>query len=285
MKKKVLLLTTLIFLSSDFLAAQDTSNFFPHNVGNRWDYDYWTGGYSFYSTTITKDSVDFNGSKFLFYDNDTLPKYKIDTLNNVYLGPFFQYIYLFYKLNADSGEAWFNPDFAEWEWVARIDTGIVFSRISAIKVFQYGPAHPDSTPFPYVLRECWLADGFGLIYQWEEPGYFYAIKGCIVESDTFGILTSVEPLKEFPIEFSLKQNYPNPFNPSTTIEFTVQHSSEVSLTIYDILGREVSTLLKDWMGFGNYKFQWNAEGLTSGVYFCRLIVNGNIKTIKMMLTK
>jgi hypothetical protein len=256
MGKNFLLTVLLCLLTINIASAQEPLSFFPHNVGDRWDYDYWNGSFTeFYSTSLTRDSVGIDSSKYLFYDNQNEPKYKVDTSYNVFRRPYIHgNNYLIYKLFADSGEVWFNPSMAEWVWIARVDTQIVFSNLTTIKVFQYGPVHPDSTPTPYVLRERWLASGFGLIYEWDEPWFFYSLKGCIVEGDTFGIITSVESVKDVvPAGFLLKQNYPNPFNPGTTIEFILPQAAEINLSIYDILGRKVAILFEGLKGAGVYK--------------------------------
>jgi lysophospholipase L1-like esterase len=70
--------------------------------------------------------------------------------------------------------------------------------------------------------------------------------------------------------YTLFQNYPNPFNPSTKISFNLRFRSFVSLKIFDILGREVATLIHDELSSGNYARQWNASNMTSGIYFYRL---------------
>jgi hypothetical protein len=70
--------------------------------------------------------------------------------------------------------------------------------------------------------------------------------------------------------YRLDQNYPNPFNPSTTISFSLPSRSLVSLKIFDIMGRDVSTIVSEEMPAGTYQRQWNATGFTSGVYFYRL---------------
>jgi len=72
------------------------------------------------------------------------------------------------------------------------------------------------------------------------------------------------------LSFALHQNYPNPFNPSTTFEFHVPGSGVVKLKVFDILGREITTLTDDWMDAGTYRVRWNASGLASGVYFYQL---------------
>jgi hypothetical protein len=71
--------------------------------------------------------------------------------------------------------------------------------------------------------------------------------------------------------FSLSQNYPNPFNPSTNISFDIPSRSNVSLKIFDLLGREVATIVSEEMAAGSYTRQWNAMNSSSGVYFYRLV--------------
>src|SRR4030042_1940243 len=67
--------------------------------------------------------------------------------------------------------------------------------------------------------------------------------------------------------FSLSQNYPNPFNPATTINFTLALPSFVSLKVFDLLGKEVAIIVSEEMKAGAYSRQWNAEHLSSGIYF------------------
>jgi photosystem II stability/assembly factor-like uncharacterized protein len=119
-------------------------------------------------------------------------------------------------------------------------------------------------------------------------GYIYAGMG---ESGNLGGAwripipgtTSVELVdNEIPTEFLLMQNYPNPFNPSTNIEFMIPQTGQVELNIYDLLGREVSTLTNEVMSPGTYKVSWDASGLSSGIYFSRLVFDGN-QIIKQML--
>jgi hypothetical protein len=85
--------------------------------------------------------------------------------------------------------------------------------------------------------------------------------------------------------FRLDQNYPNPFNPVTTIQFTLPKPGQVNLKIYDVLGREVMTVIDKKMEVGVHKIPVNANGLSSGVYFYRLIAAHYVKTRKMVLLK
>jgi len=99
-------------------------------------------------------------------------------------------------------------------------------------------------------------------------------------------ITDIQINGNIPTEYSLSQNYPNPFNPSTTIEFAIPNSDEVSLIVYDMLGREVAELVNDKLSAGNYKIQYNAaEKLSSGVYIYRIRTNNYLNTKKLLLIK
>ncbi|MGE5805077.1 MAG: T9SS type A sorting domain-containing protein [Ignavibacteria bacterium] len=84
----------------------------------------------------------------------------------------------------------------------------------------------------------------------------------------------------------LYQNYPNPFNPSTNIEFHLpQNLHLVELKVYDILGREISTIVSDYLPGGHYKYRWNGSGLSSGIYFYKLTAGSLTQTKKMILLR
>jgi photosystem II stability/assembly factor-like uncharacterized protein len=83
----------------------------------------------------------------------------------------------------------------------------------------------------------------------------------------------------------LAQNYPNPFNPSTTIRYELPHASSVSLKVYSTLGQEVATLVNETKSAGVYTVQFDAGGLASGVYFCRLSTNNFVQTRKLVVLR
>ena len=100
------------------------------------------------------------------------------------------------------------------------------------------------------------------------------------------LITAVEKdVKEYSADFHLYQNYPNPFNPSTIIQYQVANSGHVSLKVYDILGREVKTLVNEEKSIGTYKVEFNGEELPSGVYFYRLHAGSFVSTKKFILIK
>ncbi|MDZ7756289.1 T9SS type A sorting domain-containing protein [Rhodohalobacter sp.] len=103
----------------------------------------------------------------------------------------------------------------------------------------------------------------------------------------FETVVSNEELSETPVNFSLDQNYPNPFNPSTVISYQLAENSTVTLEVYDMLGREVATLVNnERMSAGSHNVTFDAGNLSSGLYMYRLsTANGQQITKKMMLVK
>lgn len=103
-----------------------------------------------------------------------------------------------------------------------------------------------------------------------------------------GGITNIKILSinNVPKDFILEQNYPNPFNPKTNINFQISMFCKVKLVLYDYLGREINTLVDDYKNSGSYQVEFSAENMSSGIYFYRLIVNGNlVETKKMTLLK
>ena len=87
------------------------------------------------------------------------------------------------------------------------------------------------------------------------------------------------------MDFSLAQNYPNPFNPRTKIGWQSPVGSHQSLKIYDVLGNEVATLVDEYKEAGTYEVEFNAEGITSGIYFYKLQAESFTSVKKMILIK
>jgi hypothetical protein len=98
-------------------------------------------------------------------------------------------------------------------------------------------------------------------------------------------VVNVEELGITKFNYSLHQNYPNPFNPVTTIRFEVPFSQHVELSVFDILGREVKVLYNDVAPAGIVTIDFNADGLSSGVYFYRLKTQDFIASKKLLLLK
>jgi len=138
--------------------------------------------------------------------------------------------------------------------------------------------------FGYVVHQTW--DGKYVVAGATESygaGYFdgYLVK---VDSD---LITAVEKEHEndLPKHFSLDQNYPNPFNPNTIISYQLSKAAEVKLDIFNILGQKVVTLVSEPQQAGNYKYEWDGSGLTSGLYIYRIRAGGFVDSKKLVLLK
>ncbi|MFZ1976736.1 MAG: T9SS type A sorting domain-containing protein [Bacteroidota bacterium] len=152
---------------------------------------------------------------------------------------------------------------------------------TAAAEFQAYPLTPGSalSPTNYSITVADLPNPKSLVGNFN--GYNMTISYVLTN-----ITTSVSANKSnIPQTFSLSQNYPNPFNPSTTISFNIPSKSYVSLKIFDMLGREVATIVSGEMPAGSYTSQWNAAKMSSGIYFYRLEAGTFIQTKKLILLK
>ena len=109
----------------------------------------------------------------------------------------------------------------------------------------------------------------GRIYEWRV--YAYNAGGNSGYSNIVSsLITGIVGNSSIPDKYAIYQNYPNPFNPSTKIKFDIPKSGIVKLTIYDILGRQVSTLINNELTAGRYEMEWSAGSYSSGIYFYRI---------------
>ena len=139
----------------------------------------------------------------------------------------------------------------------------------------------------------WLPVNSGL--QWLEisslassdSGYLYAatFNNQIYKTTTPVITDAAREGGSYPSGFELAQNYPNPFNPSTTIKYELPSSAEVRLSVYDVLGREVSVLVNERKGAGVHEVRFDGSGLASGIYLYRLQAGSYVQTRKLVLVR
>jgi hypothetical protein len=90
---------------------------------------------------------------------------------------------------------------------------------------------------------------------------------------------------EVPGHIFLHQNYPNPFNPTTVVEFDLPTTSAARVSIYSLLGQEVTVLVSSVLSAGHHRLEWDAAGLPSGVYICRLDATSQSATRKLVLLR
>jgi hypothetical protein len=130
-----------------------------------------------------------------------------------------------------------------------------------------------------------VADSIGVTHE-EGARFSRDLLGALINGRQYGTITDVtqshEPLAN---EFTLYQNYPNPFNPSTHIPYSVRGSGFVSLKVFDVLGREVATLVNEAKPPGEYGVVFDGTNLPSGVYFYRLTAGGFTETRRMIVIR
>ncbi len=299
--KKINTIAALILLTFINIYPQglDTTNWFPYKTGNMWEY-YVIEGISVVDTfqiINIRDSVMANGKIYLTQNERFINPtsfnpvhYIIDTAAQEVSGfnNFGDNIIL-YKFYAQQGDQWVMFPYIiggyEMARVNGIYQDILFGiNTTFMDVYYYGAA--DSTDTTGLDRYgVTIAKGFGLTYRGGgDIFYRLYLKGAVIDGilygDTTQIVVSVDdpisPLSGLPETIELLQNYPNPFNPQTNITFKVGSISDISLSIYDNIGREVRKLIDNASYLpGEYRITWNGKDengkkAASGIYFCRL---------------
>ncbi len=134
-------------------------------------------------------------------------------------------------------------------------------------------------------NNAWVNNQYGsltLTSNYKNNNLYVSGYNCNV---TYTQFTDVKDELNNSLVFALNQNYPNPFNPSTNINFTLPKTEFVTLKIYDILGKEITTLINEELNAGNHTKIWDAKNLSSGVYFYKLQAGKFTETKKMVLVR
>ena len=271
MKSYFILLISLFFICFPINAQ----NWFPLGVGNRWDYvvHYDAGSmgewYDTISIEITSKQVLSNGLEYYLLSAPFIwwyypyPQYLREENSKIYFFDVedsldcFAYrfdvpLYSFYE-DCKGGQ----------QNIYDIDTSDTFG---------YSDIHQDQNSIINFSYK------FGL-YHLFLPGIVEmdcTLKGCIISDTTYGqLLVSVKNSTCSPMKIYLSTNYPNPFNPVTKIKFEIPGQARndnalVTLKVYDLLGREVATLVNEEKPAGEYEVEFNAAKLPSGIYFYQL---------------
>ncbi|MFA5405401.1 MAG: T9SS type A sorting domain-containing protein, partial [Ignavibacteria bacterium] len=119
-------------------------------------------------------------------------------------------------------------------------------------------------------------DSCFVLYSESGPHNIWAATGCS------GSITGIGNQNNIPYDYALNQNYPNPFNPTTSIQFSIPKNGLVKLVVYDMLGKEITTLVNEVKTAGIYIVDFNATNLSSGIYFYK-ITSGEFSSVKKMI--
>ena len=260
---------------------------FPLKIGNKWFYginSYTLLGYphdtspaGIYYVWEVKDSLKladgFNYFRILIYKRNSI----VENFN------LYDSCFIRQHLNTVSGIFPGLGSFSQSFLEGSVDT----FNIMKIPLLRLNKAGQNYTYYSFVDRigceyyDYWV-DAYGNSKE--------LLTGYIINGNTYGeILTdfivAVNNNDPLPQNYFLSQNYPNPFNPITTIRFSIPRSSFISLKVYDILGREITTLVNEEKSPGNYEVKFDGSKISSGVYLYQLLVDGKVFTKKFVLIK
>lgn len=292
--KKIILVS--VFLSSIIYSQE---NYFPLEIGN-----YWQFKVTHYSTPQDSQVIGYDYMQVLcdtLLENHLQPVKKVKSIP---IAPWYsdslQYLQydsrtnsiIEYSVWADSGAVLFNFNALPYDsWYSLhtqmsyygFDTINIFNSALLVKPF-FGGLIPS---FVYQL-----AENFGPVKIVNDQSYVitsvfnFDLVYAKINGIEYGQLVSVKDkeLKSL-AEFTLSQNYPNPFNPSTKIKYSIPKTSFVALNVFDILGREVATIVNEEKTIGNYEVEFDGKNLPSGVYFYKFKVGDFIEIRKMVLLR
>ena len=294
---------TLVYAKIDGVeygeSVPDTVNtdFLPLEIGNKWVYNHSGVEYDLiphhfnydFIWEIVSDTVKSEGDRY-FKVTDRFGQFfwlRKDTVSNS----------IYRKLNlANDYECLFADFFITFTENFEVCNGItrnivnsdtlIWGDVRLRKEFYYESINTYEEHF---------VNGIGIVKKKNEFDFGNSttyLKGCIIDGVLYGdtTLTSVdlEP-NGLPTKYSLSQNYPNPFNPSTTINYSIPigvlNSAVTTLKVYDVLGCEVATLVNKEQKAGSYQVTFDANKLTSGIYFYSLKSDNYFESRKMILIK
>jgi hypothetical protein len=286
---KTILISLLCLLVGNRLYSQIDSiaeSFFPHHVGDAWEYDAISQKYKL---TLTADSIK-DGSHYLYYNNSATPRWRIDSSLKVFSYPATKIYSIDLKAPLDS--FWIVSE-THPRIVARVDEmygGVLFGVPTQIKrIGYYYEPYPDTTSFVSWRNDAFYAAGFGYFLSINDASQTpdEQLIGCIVDGNKYGTLTSVKgENKNFtPLSYKLYPSFPNPFNPSTTISYFLPIRNKVNISVYDILGKEVDHIIDGFKNAGLHSSRFEPKNLSSGIYFVRMTVGNFIQTNKIIYSK
>ncbi|MCP5064552.1 MAG: T9SS type A sorting domain-containing protein [Ignavibacteriae bacterium] len=252
---------------------------------------------------ITKDTIMSNGKTYFEIREtrtDTLPekftyeridsiKGKIYLFDESFVGDKEYLIECLSMGTSETINTWDKHGDEFWE------KNITFCENILLEIFENGKVVLDSKRYESnsdEWKEYYLSKGIGKSYQYGGTIDGYDVTFNLVATkinDVFygdsTVVGITDRNSKIPMNFSLSQNYPNPFNPTTTIKYeipTLKNLNNVSLKVYDILGKEVTTLVNKQQKSGSYEVNFDASKLSSGVYYYQLKSGDFIETKKMI---
>ncbi|MBZ0181990.1 MAG: T9SS type A sorting domain-containing protein [Melioribacteraceae bacterium] len=290
----------ILFCTSTLFAQIDSTDWYPLHVGDKWEYYYPN---EYYTVEIIGDTLMPNGHKY-YIVNGGVSAWKYQRVENnskvfYYVAPH-EKEYLLFDFKLEEKSIWKVP-FSAYYWGLNriwISNDNIMGVYLENREFEFvkidSAVSPPDTVWNHILEvyPTLVTKHIGI------STYGYGLEelvGAYINGVGYGTLVKVDEEElGTPNEFRLSQNYPNPFNPSTTIEYTIPNvetlratsqMQNVTLKVFDILGREVAELVNEQKPAGRYRVNFNGAALPSGVYIYQLSTGSQLISRKMMLIK
>ncbi|HSW56321.1 MAG TPA: T9SS type A sorting domain-containing protein [Ignavibacteriaceae bacterium] len=289
MKNIFYLFLIVLITTSENIKSQEINplDFFPHHVGDLWQYfNHTQAGSEFWEKRITDiDTIWTDSSKIITFNYrnsyDILHKIYFSDSLTVYWKTFGDWG-IRYRFNVPLNTFWLSdPYFPYYTKYVNEGEELVFDDTLSYREYWTAP----DTLFILSLWNERLALGIGEFYREFEVGITVLI-GCIINGVQYGTIISVDDQNSFtqPAQYLLN-NFPNPFNNQTNIHYFIPVSSYVTITIFDILGREVKKLFDGEETAGHYYRTWKPNDGASGLYFIVLRTEKTQLTHKILYLK
>jgi photosystem II stability/assembly factor-like uncharacterized protein len=292
---------SFINLSTGFLAGNFSGTLITTNGGLNWNYR--TGPNPNYTVWFTSSDTGYIAGEYRYFTTNQGVSWFPWT-------PQQGHSYSFSKIHGTTPsnvwtcwyESWWTPQPIQFhqEWCIHNGTTIHYYNeiisnmhvVNSQKAFIVGGAVGSGKIFRTIdggttleLQQGTQNAMYGIWMVNENTGYAVGMGGLIYKTTNGGV-TGITPINNsVPDKFSLSQNYPNPFNPTTIIRFKIKDSRFVTLKVYNILGKEIESLVNEKQSPGIYEVKWNGANYPSGIYFYRLQVGDYTETKKMILVK
>ncbi len=273
---KTIIIIALTLVSFVNLNAQ---HLFPLNVGDKWIY--WEYPAYFREVTILNDTIMTNGKHYFNMNSDFFRQEG----DSVFLfDTFLDDEYLIFDFAAGVGDTITNFQYAENDTLQIILTYKFINGEYLGVSGNYYSFFINQTKLIDDEISLSVFDSLGIIEHnsmWVDEN----LSGAVINGKIYGNVTNVEDQDEMIQGFYLNQNFPNPFNPLTTISYSLDVNSFVNLDVYNILGQKVENIVNDFQTSGDYKINFNANDLPSGIYFYKLVSNNRVLVKKMSIVK
>jgi Secretion system C-terminal sorting domain len=263
---------------AEVATAQDIV--YPLEIGTKWQWSqYWST--SSYGVEISKDTLAPNGHRYAIIPGYwSMPeRWERQESTRVYRYlPYSQQEWLLFDFSKSPGDT-INHSPIVVLYAAGMDTLFGINRRTWVFGVGMVPGIPDAGAGYTITDTLGLTD-------YGDYNSALRVVGAVIGFRIYGTVTGVsENAGVFPGQFTLCQNYPNPCNPSTTIRYGLPRRSQVTLTVFNTLGQQVTTLVQGEQEKGYHEVRFDASNLSSGVYFYRIRAGEFVQTRKLLLLR